>query len=258
MGKQGKSQWDFGELFPMEPTRKVLTVGELTLQVKRLLEKQVGQVWVTGEVTNLRAQSSGHIYFTLKDADSQLSCVLFRNEARNSRAFLQDGRKVVLQGDLTVYEPRGQYQLRVSAVELQGIGALQMEFEKLKQKLNAEGLFATERKRPIPRFPQRIGIVTSPTGAAIQDVFHVVQRRNPGLEIVLVPCRVQGTGAAQEIAAAIRLLNEFHGNQIRGRAIVKPDNDPPCPLVLCGMKEKHQGLRAPQLPHSALCTLHWT
>ena len=210
MGKPVKSQWDFGELFPVEPTRKVLTVGELTLQVKRLLEQQVGQVWVTGEVTNLRAQSSGHIYFTLKDAESQLNCVLFRNEARESRALLQDGRKVVLQGDLTVYEPRGQYQLRVTVVELQGIGALQLEFEKLKQKLNAEGLFATERKRPIPRYPQRIGIVTSPTGAAIRDVLHVVQRRNPGLEIVLAPCRVQGQGAAQEIATAIRLLNEFH------------------------------------------------
>ena len=210
MAKPVKSLWDFGELFPVEPTRKVLTVGELTLQVKRLLEKQVGQVWVTGEVTNLRAQSSGHIYFTLKDAESQLNCVLFRNEARESRALLQDGRKVVLQGDLTVYEPRGQYQLRVSVVELQGVGALQLEFEKLKQKLNAEGLFATERKRPIPRYPQRIGIVTSPTGAAIRDVLHVVQRRNPGLEMVLAPCRVQGQGAAAEIAAAIRLLNEFN------------------------------------------------
>ncbi len=182
MGKPVKSQWDFGELFPPEATRKVLTVAELTAQVKRLLEKQVGQVWVTGEVTNLRAQSSGHLYFTLKDAESQLNCVLFRNEARESRALLQDGRKIVAQGDLTVYEPRGQYQLRVTAVELQGVGALQAAFEKLKQKLNAEGLFAAERKRPLPRYPQRIGIVTSPTGAAIRDVLHVVRRRNPGAE----------------------------------------------------------------------------
>ena len=204
-----KSQWDFGELFPPEATRKVLTVAELTAQVKRLLEKQVGQVWVTGEVTNLRAQSSGHIYFTLKDADSQLNCVLFRGEARESRALLQDGRKIVVQGDVTVYEPRGQYQLRVTAVELQGIGALQAAFEKLKQQLNAEGLFAPERKRPLPRYPQRIGIVTSPTGAAIRDVLHVVRRRNPGLEIILAPCRVQGDGAAAEIAAAIRLLNGY-------------------------------------------------
>ncbi len=209
MAKPTKSQWDFGELFPVETTRKVLSVGELTSQVKRLLEKQVGQVWVTGEVSNLRAQASGHIYFTLKDAESQLNCVLFRNEARDTRAFLQDGRKVVLQGDLTVYEPRGQYQLRVSVVELQGVGALQAAFEKLKQKLNAEGWFASERKRPLPRFPQRIGIVTSLTGAAIRDVLHVVQRRNPGLEMVVAPCRVQGQGAGEEIAEAIRWLNEW-------------------------------------------------
>ena len=211
MSKPTKSQWDFGELFPTEPpARTVLTVAELTLQVKRLLEKSVGQIWVTGEVTNFRAQSSGHLYFTLKDADSQLSCVLFRNEARDTRGFLQDGRKVILQGNLTVYEARGQYQLRVTAVELQGIGALQAAFEKLKQKLNAEGLFAPERKRPLPRYPHRIGIVTSPTGAAIRDVLHVIQRRNPGLEIVLAPCRVQGQGAAEEIAAAIKLLNGFN------------------------------------------------
>src|ERR1700733_14566505 len=119
MSKSSKSQWDFGELFPVEEIRKVLTVGELTLQVKRLLEKQVGQIWVTGEISNLKTQSSGHTYFTLKDADSQLNCVLFRNEARESRAYLQDGRKVILQGDLTVYEPRGVYQLRVSVVDLQ-------------------------------------------------------------------------------------------------------------------------------------------
>jgi exodeoxyribonuclease VII large subunit len=204
-----KSQWDFGELFPTEQTRKVLSVSELTAQVKRLLEKSVGQVWVTGEVTNLRAQSSGHMYFTLKDAAAQLSCVLFSREKVLHRELLADGQKVLLQGDVTVYEARGQYQLIVRAVELQGVGALQIAFEKLKQKLAAEGLFATERKRSLPKYPQRIGLVTSPTGAAIRDVLHVVQRRNPGLEIILAPCRVQGEGAAEEIAAAIRLLNEF-------------------------------------------------
>jgi exodeoxyribonuclease VII large subunit len=209
VSKTSKSQWDFGELFPPEATRKVLSVGELTLRVKGLLEKQVGQVWVTGEISNFRAQVSGHIYFTLKDAESQLNCVLFRTEARENRGLLQDGRKVVLQGDLTVYEPRGQYQLRVSAVELVGVGALQAAFEKLKQKLNAAGWFANERKRPLPRFPRRIGIVTSPTGAAIRDVLHVVQRRNPSLEMVLAACRVQGQGAAEEIAAAVRMLNEW-------------------------------------------------
>ena len=210
MSKQTKSQWDFGELFPAAQTRKVLSVSELTAQVKRLLEKQVGSIWVTGEVTNLRTQASGHIYFTLKDATSQLSCVLFSREKVLHRELLADGQKVLLQGDVTVYEARGQYQLIVRAVELQGVGALQIAFEKLKQKLAAEGLFAPERKRPLPKYPQRIGLVTSPTGAAIRDVLNVVQRRNPGLEIILAPCRVQGEGAAEEIAEAIRLLNEFN------------------------------------------------
>jgi exodeoxyribonuclease VII large subunit len=206
----GKSQWDFGELFPMEAGRQILSVSELTAQVRRLLEKSVGQVWVTGEVTNLRAQASGHVYFTLKDAAAQLSCVLFSREKVSIRELLADGQKVLLQGDVTVYEARGQYQLIVRTVELQGVGALQVAFERLKQKLAAEGLFAPERKRPLSKYPQRIGLVTSPTGAAIRDVLQVVQRRNPGLEIILVPCRVQGEGAAEEIAAAIRLLNEFN------------------------------------------------
>src|SRR5436309_3536226 len=209
MSKQSKSQWDFGELFPAETTRRVLTVSELTTQVKRLLEKSIGLLWVTGEVTNLRVQSSGHVYFTLKDANAQLNCVLFRGESVENRDLLQDGRNLVVQGDLTVYEPRGQYQLVVRAVELQGVGALQLAFERLKRQLQAEGLFAPERKRPVPKYPQRIGLVTSPTGAAIRDVLHVIQRRNPGLEIIFTPCRVQGEGAAHEIAASIRLLNVF-------------------------------------------------
>ena len=209
MARQAKSQWDFGELFPPEQTRRVMSVSELTLQVKRLLETQLGSLWVSGEVSNLRVQTSGHAYFTLKDAGAQLSCVLFRGEARGGRDLLEDGRKVLLQGELTVYEPRGQYQLMVKAVELQGVGALQLAFERLKQKLQAEGLFAAERKRPLPPYPERIGVVTSPSGAALRDVLHVVERRQPSLEIVLAPCRVQGDGAADEIAAAIRRLNEF-------------------------------------------------
>ena len=209
MSKQSNSQWNFGELFPVEATRKVFSVAELTEQIRRLLEKQIGQVWVSGEVTNFRAQSSGHIYFTLKDANAQIACVLFRNETVPHRELLADGQKILLQGDLTIYEVRGQYQLVVRAVELQGVGALQVAFEKLKLKLAAEGLFAVERKRLLPKFPQRIGLVTSPTGAAIRDVLHVIQRRNPGLEIILVAARVQGEGAAREIAGAIRLLNQF-------------------------------------------------
>jgi exodeoxyribonuclease VII large subunit len=219
VSKPTKSQWDFGELFPVEQTRSVLSVSELTAQVKRLLEKSVGQVWVTGEVTNLRLQSSGHIYFSLKDAGAQLSCVLFSRQPVAHRELLADGQKVLLQGDVTVYEARGQYQLMVRAVELQGVGALQIAFEKLKQKLAAEGLFAPERTRPLPEYPQRIGLVTSPTGAAIRDVLHVVQRRNPGLEIILAPCRVQGREAAAEIADAIRQLNEFNSRSIGQGAV---------------------------------------
>ena len=132
MSRETKSQWDFGELFPTEATRKVLSVSELTAQVRRLLEKQIGSIWVTGEVTNLRAQSSGHIYFTLKDTASQLSCVLFSREKVSHRELLADGQQVILQGDVTVYEARGQYQLVVRQIELRGVGALQIAFEKLK------------------------------------------------------------------------------------------------------------------------------
>jgi exodeoxyribonuclease VII large subunit len=209
MNRRAQSQWEFGELFSPEQMRRVLTVSELTTSVRRLLENELGDVWVTGEVTNLRVQASGHVYFTLKDATAQLSCVLFRNEAVANREFLQDGQRVLVQGALSVYEPRGQYQLIVRVIEPQGIGALQVAFEKLKRKLQAEGLFAAERKRPLPRYPRCIGLVTSPTGAAIRDVLHVIERRQPGLEIVFAPCRVQGDGAASEIAAAIRLLNEW-------------------------------------------------
>jgi exodeoxyribonuclease VII large subunit len=210
MSKTMKSQWDFGELFPPEALRRVLTVTELTASVKRLLEREIGLIWVTGEITNLRMQGSGHVYFSLKDAGSQLNCVLFRGEARTTnRDLLSDGRRVVLQGELTIYEARGQYQLRVVNVELQGVGALQIAFEKLKQKLSAEGLFAAERKRPLPRYAQRIGLATSPAAAALRDVMNVIQRRNPSLEIILATCRVQGQGAADEIACAIRLLNDW-------------------------------------------------
>jgi exodeoxyribonuclease VII large subunit len=207
MAKTSKSQWDFGELFQPSALRRIWSVTELTLTVKRLLEDHVGQIWVTGEISNLRIQSSGHMYFTLKDANAQLSCVLFRGEPQVQRSLIQDGQKVVLQGAMTVYEPRGQYQLRVIAVELQGVGALQLAFERLKQKLNAEGLFAPERKRKMPPYAARIGIATSPTGAAIRDVVNIIRRRDPGVELILAPCRVQGSGAAEEIAEAIRLLN---------------------------------------------------
>lgn len=227
MAKRAQSQWEFGDLFSTtepqeqestgessevqkpESSPQVYSVTGLTRAVRNLLERRFGQLWVTGEISNLRQQSSGHIYFSLKDANSQLSCVLFRGEAIAERALLKDGEKVVLQGDVTVYEPRGQYQLRVRKIELQGTGALQQAFERLKRKLDNEGLFATEQKRRLPPYPQRIGLITSPTGAAIRDIIHVVRRRYAGLEIIFVPCRVQGQGAESEIAGAIRLLNEW-------------------------------------------------
>src|SRR5438105_9368856 len=150
-----KSQWDFGELFPpeqLQPSRKVWTVADLTSHMRNLLEAQFPNIWVTGEITNLKTQSSGHIYFTLKDSNSQLSCILFRGEFQVDRSLLQDGRKVIIQGQITVFEARGQYQLRVINVELQGQGALQVAFEKLKARLNAEGLFRPERKRLLAKY----------------------------------------------------------------------------------------------------------
>ena len=208
--KRMKSAWEFGDLFDDKSARQVFTVSEITTAVKRLLEREWPSLWIRGEITNLRLQSSGHAYFSLKDPSAQIQCVLFRGEAASfDRSLLADGQSVILGGALTVYEVRGQYQMRVTAVELAGVGALQVAFEKLKRKLEAEGLFATERKRPVPRLPRCIGIVTSPTGAALRDVIHVVARRAPGLELILAPCRVQGTGAAEELARAIEKLNEF-------------------------------------------------
>jgi exodeoxyribonuclease VII large subunit len=210
MARTQKSQWEFGELFPAEAVRKVLSVSELTGSIRRTLEKEFGTVSVMGEITNLRVQASGHIYFSIKDASAQLSCVLFRNESRTvNREYLQDGQKVIIEGEVTVYEARGQYQLRVLSMQLEGIGALQAAFERLKQKLHAEGLFDQGHKRPLPHYPRAVGLVTSPVGAAIHDLLHGIQRRNPALSVVLAGCRVQGPGAAQEIAAAIHLLNDW-------------------------------------------------
>ncbi len=211
MARISKSQWDFGnsELFSAAEVRAVWSVTDLTQRVKRLVEKEFPSVQVRGEVSNLRQQASGHSYFVLKDATAQLNCVLFRGQGGPGRAAVCDGGQVILGGELTVYEPRGTYQLRVTSVEAEGVGALQAAFERLKQKLDAEGLFAPERKRPLPPYPARIGIVTSPTGAALQDVLHVIGRRFAGLAIVLAPSRVQGTGAAAEIVTAIERLNRW-------------------------------------------------
>ena len=213
MARKSQSQWDFGELFSAEETRDVLTVSELTKRVKRALENQIGQVWVEGEITNLRTQASGHMYFSIKDVRTQLNCVLFKGTRVGQRELMEDGQKVVLRGDLTVYEPRGQYQLIVQKVELQGVGELQAKFEKLKLKLKAEGLFDLEAKQELPRYPQRMGIVTSLSGAALRDVLHVIRRRQSSLQIVLVASRVQGQGAEDEIAKGIEQLNMWSNRQ---------------------------------------------
>jgi exodeoxyribonuclease VII large subunit len=197
------------DLTPPAGQPTVLSVSELTQGIKRHLESRFGSIRVSGEISNHRLQASGHAYFVLKDATAQLGCVLFRSQSAASRVSLRDGLKVILGGELSVYEPQGKYQLRVTSVELEGIGALQAAFERLKARLQAEGLFDAARKRPIPAFPRRVGLVTSPTGAAIRDVLHVVGRRFAGLEFVLVPVRVQGEGAAPQIAEAIGSLNEW-------------------------------------------------
>jgi exodeoxyribonuclease VII large subunit len=217
MARKVTSQWEFaGELFkparPVEeqkPAREVVSVGDFTRRVRELLEGRFGSVWVRGEVSNFRMQASGHAYFVLKDAAATVGCVLFRGQTGVARGLLRDGASVVLGGQVTVYEPRGQYQLRVTHVEAEGIGALQAAFEELKRKLAAEGLFDPSRKRPIPVLPRGIGIVTSATGAALRDVLHVIGRRYAGLNLVLAPARVQGTGAAAEIAAGVAMLNRW-------------------------------------------------
>src|SRR5438445_7777282 len=192
------------DLFPQ--TSKVFTVGELTRQIRGTLEAKFRTVWVQGEISNYKLHPSGHQYFTLKDQRAQISCVIWRDTMQPPRQPLADGAQVQVFGTVTVFEARGQYQLNVQIIQPRGVGVLQAKFEALKRKLEAEGLFAPERKRPLPKFPHRIGIVTSPSGAAIRDILNVLRRRAPWLQILINPVRVQGTGAAQEIAVAIREL----------------------------------------------------
>jgi exodeoxyribonuclease VII large subunit len=190
----------------------IFTVSEITRTVRALIESEVARVWVQGEICNHRRQSSGHEYFSIKDERSVLPCVLFNRVLPRSRTDLVDGMLVQVRGEMTVYEPRGQYQLNVSLVQPAGAGLLQAKFEALKRKLEAEGLFAMERKRAIPKFPTRIGVVTSPTGAAIRDMLNIVQRRAPWMRMIINPARVQGNGAAEEIAAAVAEFNAFCGD----------------------------------------------
>ena len=186
--------------------RRILTVSELTAGIKDLLESTFDEVWVEGEISNLRRPPSGHLYFTLKDENSQVRGVLFKQQSRYLRFELEDGQHVICWGRVGIYEKRGEYQLILDYVEPRGIGSLQLAFEQLKQRLFEEGLFDQARKRPLPLVPKRIGIVTSPTGAVIRDMLHVLRRRFENIEVVLYPVKVQGEGAAQEIAQGIAYL----------------------------------------------------
>ncbi|MBI4370775.1 MAG: exodeoxyribonuclease VII large subunit [Elusimicrobia bacterium] len=190
-----------------DKNRRVLTVSQLNAQVHELLEASFPELWVEGEVSNCKAYPSGHTYLTLKDEKSQVRAVLFKGASYGLKFKLQDGLKVLARGRVTSYEPRGELQLVLSAVEPREKGALQLALEQLKAKLAAEGLFAEERKKPLPPYPRMVGVVTSGQGAAVRDVLNILSRRWPGLEIRVWPVKVQGEGAAAEIAAAVRGFN---------------------------------------------------
>lgn len=192
-------------------SRPILTVSQLTAEIKTLLERNFEHLWVEGEVSNLRLPGSGHLYFTLKDESAQIRAVMFRMQNRLLKFQPEDGLQVVGYGRLTVYEPRGEYQIVLDYLEPKGLGALQLAFEQLKEKLSREGLFDPARKKPLPPLPQKIGIVTSPTGAAIRDILQIIDRRFANVHILLYPVRVQGAGAAQEIARAIDELGQWPG-----------------------------------------------
>jgi exodeoxyribonuclease VII large subunit len=191
---------------------RALSVSQFTAMVKDLLEGAFPAVCVVGEISNFSRPSSGHCYFTLKDEGAQLRAVVWRNAAQRLRFDLQDGLEVICHGALDLYAPRGSYQLVIDQVQPKGMGALELALRKLREKLAAEGLFDPGRKRPLPKFPRRIGLVTSPTGAAVRDFLQVLKRRWLGTDVLIAPVRVQGDGAAEEIAAAIRQLNSAHAD----------------------------------------------
>ena len=190
-----------------QTTSNVLTVSELTRTIRRTLETKFNAVWVQGEISNYKLHPSGHQYFTLKDQRAAISCVIFRNTLPPTAAPIADGAQVQVYGNVSVFEARGQYQLSVQILQTRGAGLLQAKFEALKRKLEAEGLFDIARKRPLPKFPKRIGIITSPSGAAIRDILNVLGRRAPNVAILISPVRVQGMGAAAEIATALKELS---------------------------------------------------
>lgn len=189
--------------------QSVYTVSELNQEIKTLLETTIPAIWLEGEISNLKIHSSGHVYFSLKDRDSQIPAVMWRTRFADVFFTPQDGMKVIALGKIAVFHKRGYYQFDVIKLKPAGVGELQLAFEQLKEKLLKEGLFDENHKKPIPDFPESIGIVTSPTGAAIQDLLNILNRRFPGLEIILIPAKVQGEGAAQEIAAAVEVFNAY-------------------------------------------------
>ena len=191
-----------------QPTRRIWPVRELVSQVRELIEQEYGDVWVEGEISNYRPAPSGHVYFTLKDAEAQLPVVLFRRQAMLLRFRPEDGLHVLARGRVSVYEQRGQMQLVAETMEPVGAGSLQLAFEQLKARLKAEGLFEAERKRPLPAYPRTVGIVTSPTGAVIRDFLNIVARRHSGLSVLVCAVSVQGDSAPGEIEAALEELND--------------------------------------------------
>lgn len=191
------------------PDRAVLTVSELTERLKIVLEETFFDIWVEGEISNLRTPSSGHTYLTLKDESCQLRAVLFKMQRRYVRFDPKDGMQVLARGRIALYEPRGEYQLSIDYMEPKGIGSLQIAFEQLKERLAREGLFDPAHKKPLPVLPQCIGIVTSPTGAAIRDILQILHRRFTNVHVCIYPVRVQGDGAAEEIARAVTALNGY-------------------------------------------------
>ena len=201
------------ELTPdfFQATSKILTVAELTRAIRGTLETKFGAVWVQGEISNYKLHPSGHQYFTLKDQRAAIACVIFRNTLSPAAQPISDGAQVQVYGNVSVFEARGQYQLSVQILQARGAGLLQAKFEALKRKLEAEGLFDPVRKRPLPKFPKRIGIITSPTGAAIRDMLNVLRRRAPNVAVIISPVRVQGSGGAAEIATAINELATPNG-----------------------------------------------
>ncbi len=191
----------------LKDRRQILTVSQLNRQSRLLLESKLSAVWVEGEISNFKRHSSGHIYLTLKDESAQVSAAFFSQYQRGLKFQLKDGLKVLAFCRVSIYEARGAYQLYIERVEPQGVGALQLAFQQLKERLAKEGLFAEERKRSIPKFPKTVGVITSPTGAAIHDILNVVNRRFCGTHILLYPVKVQGEGSAKEIAVAIERMN---------------------------------------------------